>query len=82
MRYFSYMFHVHHNSNKYAFICNKKKSIHKALQARRQDNVTGWGGGGGGAEINFWGHEKFIYVKLSGAGGQEKFIPVWIKRTR
>ena len=44
-------------------------------QARRQDSVTG----GGGAEINFGGHEKFIYVNSRGARGRKKFIPVWIK---
>ena len=31
------------------------------FQARRQDSVTG------GAEINFGGHEKFIYVNSRGA---------------
>ena len=28
------------------------------------------------------GQEKFIYVNSRGARGHEKFIPVWIKRTR
>ena len=34
-----------------------------ATQARRQNSVTG------GAEINFGGHEKFIYVNSRGHGG-------------
>ena len=34
-------------------------------QARRQYSVTG----GVGAEINFGGHQKFIYVNLRGAWG-------------
>ena len=38
-------------------------------QARRQDSVTG-----GGAEINFGGHEKFIYVNSREAQRHEKFI--------
>ena len=33
------------------------------MQARHQDSVTG------GAEINFGGHEKFIYVNSRGRGG-------------
>ena len=37
-------------------------------QARRQDSVTG-----GGAEINFGGHEKFIYVNSRGARGHNLF---------
>ena len=45
-------------------------------QVWRQDSVTG------GAELNFGGHEKFIYVNLRGAQGHEKFIPVWIKWRR
>ena len=45
-----------------------------AVQARRQDSVTG------GAEINFGGaREVFIYVNSRGAREHEKFIPVWIK---
>ena len=44
---------------------------------RRQDSVTG-----GGAEINFVGHENFIYVNSRGARGHEKFILVWIKQKR
>ena len=48
-------------------------------QARRQESVTG----GGGGRNKFWGgHEKLIYVNSRGARGHEKFIPVWIKRTR
>ena len=36
-----------------------------------------------GAEIDFGGgHEKFLYVNSRGARRHEKFIPVWIKRTR
>ena len=46
------------------------------LQARHQDSVTE------GAEINFGGHEKFIYVNSRGALGNDKFIPVWIKWIR
>ena len=45
-------------------------------QVWRQDSVTG------GAELNFGGHEKFIYVNLRGAQGHEKFITVWIKWRR
>ena len=32
--------------------------------------------------MNLGGHGKFIYVNSRGARGHEKFIPVWIKRTR
>ena len=42
----------------------------------RQDGVTG------GAEINFGGHENFIYVNSRGARGHEKFMLVWIKKKR
>ena len=38
------------------------------MPARRQDSVAG----GGGAEMNFGGHEKFVNVNLR----------VWIKRKR
>ena len=49
----------------------------RMTQARRLDSVTG-----GKAEINFRGHEKFIYVNSRRAREHEKLIPVWIKRTR
>ena len=49
---------------------------YRVKQARRYDSVTG------GAEINLGGHEKFIYVNSRAARGHEKFILVWIKRTK
>ena len=45
-------------------------------QARRQDSVTG------GAEINFGGQKKFIYMNSRVAWGHKKFIRVWIKQTK
>ena len=42
----------------YLIECSQSRSH----QARRQDSVTE--GGGGGAERNFGGHKKFIYVNL------------------
>ena len=54
-----------------------------SVQVRRQDSVD-WGGG---AKINFGGHEKFIYVNSMGARGHEKlqkrtssqnFLKLWL----
>ena len=46
-------------------------------QARRQDSVTG-----GGAKIIFEGAREVYLCEFGRGRGHEKFIPVWIKRTR
>ena len=51
------------------------KSLYKR-QPRRQDSVTG------GAEINFGGAREVYLCEFERGTGHEKFIPVWIKRTR